>query len=261
MKNTPIEANITQLHHQVSSLVRDLSVFNFGEEDAVMVKKRIELVEEDGDDSIQYKPTMLTSGFVSTHELSCDMAHVAELSAEKITLAGSSIVGITGARGPCGYATNTGATGPSGRPINFTDLKDCPSEIKVGQWVVGSANGLGFAPRRQLCHILSPSVLKDGVWCYNNTPTFAFQFYQEQPSFCLEIHSSQVLEGPPTQITIELRSINKTQPVIVNTVLLAGTCIHKTHPIKMDGPPGLVQGFIKDDNTFLTIVGISVLFI
>lgn len=260
MKNAPLEANITQLHHQVSTLVRDLSAFNFEDEDIVVMKKRMELVEMDVDEETNYKPTMLTSGMVSTNELLCETAKITELSAERIRMGDSWIKGITGPRGPCGYATNTGATGPQGKPTHFTDLVDCPAEYRKGQWLMGTEHGLEFKPRRQLCHILSPSVLKDGIWCYNNeTAAFAFQFYQEESIFCLEIHSINVLEVSAS-IDVELKFIKSNETQTINIVMLSGKNMIMSDLVKMDkGKDGLVQGFIKSHDN-MKIAGVSVLF-
>lgn len=61
--------------------------------------------------------TVVDGGMIDTGELRCDRAHVLSLRVHGLEVVGDApVLGPTGCRGPPGYATNTGATGPAGGP-------------------------------------------------------------------------------------------------------------------------------------------------
>lgn len=160
MKPSFIQAQVNKLHQDVSMITDNLSRIEFQEEALIfqsdqIVNGVIEILPEEDD----HRPTLIADRMIYAKEMECEdihvsgSAHIAELSVEHLTMGTTNVVGITGCRGPPGYATNTGATGPYGPtgPHNgptgptgcagkFADLPECHS----GLCLVGTSTGLGF---------------------------------------------------------------------------------------------------------------------
>lgn len=164
MNQALIQAQLNKLSQDVSTISDNLSKMDF-QEDVVIVQSDqivngvVEILP-DGDD---HRPTLIADKMIYATEIECDnlhvegSAHISGLSVDHLTIGTTHAIGITGCRGPPGYATNTGATGPTGPagphngpigptgptgcPARFADLPNCPS----GFCLVGTSTGLGFS--------------------------------------------------------------------------------------------------------------------
>ena len=153
------------LRREVAGLGEKLAGVSVAE-DALLVRGGIEVVGESP------LPTVVGDGMIYTDELRCDRAHVQHLRVHGLEVVGDApVLGPTGSRGPPGYATNTGATGPRGAS-RFTELEDCPSGYRVGACLVATETGLAFgglahSGRSVACRLVrgGPLVRIRNTWC------------------------------------------------------------------------------------------------
>lgn len=144
-----VQAQISKLRQDVSTITDHLSRVDFLEETVVthsnqLIHGTLEIVPNDEEG---HRPTLVADKMMYAQDMECEnlqvakSAHISELSVDKIFSSGTNIMGITGCRGPPGYATNTGAVGPTGPVGNFDYSYYCSS----GLCLVGTPTGLGFA--------------------------------------------------------------------------------------------------------------------
>lgn len=192
IKNQSLGPEVVRLRNEVATISNNLSGIDFSNENNIVINNNQVVVGTIGvvppqDDNPT--PTFITDETIYTDNISCQelnasSAHITELFVDRFI----SGVNITGCRGPPGYATNTGATGPSG-PERLIDLIDCPHQYVDNCFLTTTPTGLTFSPilKNDVCK-LTPRVdenacqikqNKDGFWGHfllgSKQLTFMFQ--------------------------------------------------------------------------------------